>query len=102
MRQRYRVRLTMTSYFDKRKKKKLYQQWVDKSGLPPESVPGDREKKGDFHEPIDGNTGIRRPGIQSGLTYCLTMRHLLYLVLIIIVLLITTVSLATVLIMRSC
>lgn len=92
----------MTSYFDKRKKHKLYQQWVDKSGLPPESVPGKLEGKGEFYEPVDGNSEERRPGIQSGFTYRLTMRHLLYLVLIIIVLLITTVSLATVLIMRSC
>jgi hypothetical protein len=92
----------MTSYFDKRKKQRLYQQWVDKSGLPPESVPGDLEQKGDFYEPIDENSEKRRPGIQSGLTFRLTMRHLLYLVLIIIVLLITTASLATVLIMRSC
>jgi hypothetical protein len=92
----------MTKYFDKRKKHKLYQQWVDKSGLPPESVPNDLEQKGDFHEPIDGNSEKRRSGIQSGLTFRLTMRHLLYLVFIIIVLLITTASLATVLIMRSC
>jgi hypothetical protein len=92
----------MTSYFDKRKKQKLYQQWVDKSGLPPESVPGDQEKKGEFHEPVDEKTGIYRLGIQSGLTYRLTMRHLLYLVLIIVALLTTTVILATVLIMRSC
>ena len=92
----------MANYFERRKKDKLYKQWVDKSGLPQESIPVDRENKGDFHETIDENTGIRRPGIQSSLTYRLTMRHLLYLVLIIIVLLISTVSLTTVLIMRSC
>ena len=92
----------MTEYFDKRKKQKLYQQWVDKSGLPPESVPGDLEQKGDFDEAMDENRAIRRPGIQSGLAFHLTMRHLLYLVIIIAVLLITTVSLATIIIMRSC
>ena len=92
----------MTSYFDKRKKQKLYQQWVDKSGLSPESVPGDLEQEGDSYEGMDENSEKRRPGIQSGLTFRLTMRHLLYLVLIIVVLLITTASLATVLIMRSC
>lgn len=92
----------MTSYFDKRKKQRLYQQWVDKSGLPPESVPGDLEQKGDFYENTDENSGVRRPSIQSGLAFRLTMRHFLYLVIIIIVLLVATASLATVLIMRSC
>ena len=92
----------MTSYFDKRKKQKLYKQWVEKSGLPPENIPDELGEKGDLHEPMAGNNKERRPGIQRGLTFHLTMRHLLYLVLIIIVLLITTVSLATVLIMRSC
>jgi hypothetical protein len=102
MRQRYRYGPIMTSYFDKRKRQKLYKQWVEKSGLPPESVPGELEGKSDFYEPVDGSSEKRRPGIQSGLTFHLTMRHLLYLVIIIIVLLITTASLATVLITRSC
>ena len=88
-------------YFDKKKKQKLYQQWVDKSGLPPESVPSDLEQKDDFNEPENDNSEKRRLGIQSG-TFYLTMRHLLYLVLVIVVLLITTASLATILIMRSC
>lgn len=92
----------MTSYFDKRKKQRLYKQWVEKSGLPPESVPSDLEQKGDLYEPEHGNSEERRPGIRSDLTFHLTMRHLLYLMIIIIVLLITTASLATVLIMRSC
>ena len=92
----------MKSYFDKRKKQKLYQQWVDNSSLPAESIPSDLDQKGDFYEPVDKNNGIRSPGIQIGLTFSLTMRHIIYLVLIIIVLLITTASLTTVLIMRSC
>ena len=92
----------MMSYFNKRKKQRLYEQWVEKSGLPPESVPGELEEKDDFYEPVDGSSEERRLGIRSGLTFHLTMRHLLYLVLIIIVLLITTASLATILIMRSC
>jgi hypothetical protein len=95
-------RLAMTSYFDKRKKQRLYRQWVEKSGLPQESVPGELEEKVDLDESVDEISGKRWPGIQSGLTFRLTMRHLLYLVLTIIVLLITTASLATVLIMRSC
>jgi hypothetical protein len=92
----------MTSYFDKRRKQKLYQQWVEKSGLPPDSVPGDLKQEGDLYEPADEEGEERRPGVRSGLTFQLTMRHLLYLLLIIVVLLISTASLATVLIMRSC
>ena len=92
----------MTSYFDKRKKQKLYKQWVEKSGLPPENIPDELGAKSDLYEPVDGNSRERQPSIQSGLTFHLTMRHLLYLVLIIVVLLISTASLATVLIMRSC
>jgi hypothetical protein len=92
----------MTGYFDKRKKQKLYKQWVEKSGLPPESVPGEVEEKGALYESVDEESEERRPGIRSGFTFHLTMRHLLYLVLIIIVLLIATATLATVLIMRSC
>lgn len=92
----------MTDYFDKRKKQKLYQQWVDNSGLPPESVPSNLDQKDGFNEPKNGNREKRWLDTQSGLTLHLTMRHLLYLVLIIIVLLITTASLATILVMRSC
>jgi hypothetical protein len=92
----------MTGYFDKRRKQKLYKQWVEKSGLPPESVPGELEEKGAFYEPVDEESERPRPGIRSGFSFQLTMRHLLYLVLIIIVLLITTATLATILIMRSC
>ena len=92
----------MTGYFNKRKKQKLYQQWVEKSGLPQESIPGKPEQPGHFYESMDENSEKYRPSIQSGLAFRLTMRHVLYLVLIIVVLLITTATLATVLIMRSC
>jgi hypothetical protein len=92
----------MTSYFDKKKKQKLYRQWVEKSGLPPENIPAEIEGKSDLYEPVDGSIGERQPGIQRGLTFHLTMRHLLYLVLITVVLLISTATLATILIMRSC
>jgi hypothetical protein len=92
----------MTRYFDKRKKQKLYQQWVDESGLPAESVPEDLDEKSTFDEAIDEDSGIRRPSSPSGLSIRLTMRHLFYLMLIIAILLITTASLATTLIIQSC
>ena len=92
----------MTSYFDKKKKQKLYRQWVEKSGLPPENVPAEIEGKSDLYEPVDGSTRERQPGIQRGFSFHLTMRQLLYLVLVTVVLLISTVTLATILVMRSC
>ena len=92
----------MTDYFNKRKKQKLYKQWVESSGLPPDSIPSELDQRDDFNEPENGNSEKRWLGIQSGLTIHLTIRHLLYLVLIIIVLLIITASLATILVMRSC
>ena len=93
----------MKDYIDKRKKQKLYQQWVEKSGLPPESVPGHIEQQEEISEPVEeGGGGLRLPVIRSEFNFRLTLRHLLYLLLIIVVLLISTVSLATVLIMRSC
>ena len=91
----------MTSYFDKRKKQKLYQQWVDKSGLPPENIPAELSQKSDSEEIMDGDDGINRTGL-PGLAFRLTIRHILYLLLAIGVLLITTSVLITILIMRSC
>lgn len=91
----------MKNYFDNRKKQKLYQQWVDKSGLPQDSVPKDLEQEDDLNEPVNESGALRKIGLQSVLTFQLTMRHLLYLILIIVVLLISTVCLATVLVMRS-
>jgi hypothetical protein len=91
----------MTGYFEKRKKRKLYQQWVDKSELPPESVPVGIERKSDSGEVMGRDDGISQPGIQS-IFFHLTMRHILYLLFIIAVLLITTSVLSTILIMRSC
>jgi hypothetical protein len=91
----------MTGYFEKRKKRKLYQQWVDKSGLPPESVPLGLDQKSDSGEVMGGEDGTSRPGFQS-IAFHLTMRHIFYLLFIITVLLITTSVLSTILIMRSC
>jgi hypothetical protein len=92
----------MKNYFDKKKKNKLYHQWVEKSGLSPDNVPEEFEEKSAAHETPGENAEESRQGIRSVLTFRVTLRHLLYLVLVIIALLISTVSLATVLIMRSC
>jgi hypothetical protein len=92
----------MTSYFNRRKKQKLYRQWVEKSGLPAESVPGDIEPGNIPDEPADGDSGFNRPGTGGGVSFRLTARHFLYLLLVAVLLLVATATLATILIMHSC
>jgi hypothetical protein len=92
----------MKNYLDKRKKSKLYRQWVEKSGLSPGNVPDELEGKSSLNGPADEDGEEPRRVTGSILTFHVTLRGLLYLVLVIIALLIATVSLATVLIMRSC
>ena len=97
------------SFFNKQKKRKLYQQWVEKSGLPPVSVPGELEPDGlgpedlrtedlrteeDFYEPA--------PRRRSTFVVHLTMGHLQILLLIIAALLIFSAVMTTALIMSSC
>ena len=92
----------MTSYFEKRKKNKLYSQWVENSGLPPEGVPEELKAESEGDEaPAREKREVRQPGTWS-IPIRLTLRHVLYMLLTIAGLLIATVSLATVLIMRSC
>ena len=40
-------------YFERRKKAKLYQQWVERAGLPPDATGSEVEKSEDTHLPID-------------------------------------------------
>lgn len=94
----------MTGYFNDRKKQKLYRQWVEKSGLPPESVPADVEDEpamppGKWEDDDGINLFRSRRG---GITLRLTLRHFLYLLYITAVLLVLTATLATILIMQSC
>jgi hypothetical protein len=93
------------SFFEKRKKRKLYQQWVDRSGLPPESIPRELET-----EDAEDGEGLRTeeeyyepaPRGRSTFVIHLTMRHLQILLLIIACLLIFSSVMTTILIMRSC
>ena len=92
------------SFFEKRKKRKLYQQWVDKSGLPEENIPVEftPEGAGD-EEHWDQDRGSESPPRgRSTFVIHLTMRHLLILLLIIAALLILSSTLIAILIMRSC
>lgn len=87
-----------------RKKQKLYQQWVENSGLPPEEVPSgiedEEELEATFLEKNENR--FRWLGVRGGITFRLTLRHILYLLGTSAGLLIITICLATILIMRSC
>jgi hypothetical protein len=94
----------MPDHLSARKKQKLYQQWVENSGLPPESVPSEiedgEELEATFLEQREG--GFRWLGIRGGITLRLTLRHVLYLLGTSLGLLIITVCLIVIFIMRSC
>jgi hypothetical protein len=92
------------SFFNKQKKRKLYQQWVDKSGLPPESIPRELEPDGIESEGLQNEEDFYEPAPRGRSTFVvhLTMRHLQILLLIIAVLLIFSAVMTTALIMSSC
>jgi hypothetical protein len=92
------------SFFDKRKKRKLYQQWVDKSGLPEDSIPPELEPDGMESEDLRTEDDLYEPAPRGRSTFVvhLTMRHLQILLLIIGVLLVFSAVMTTALIMSSC
>lgn len=94
----------MSGLFDKRKKRKLYEQWVKKSGLPEENIPDElRQDHENTEEPDYENNGIpRRADKRRSFVIHLETRHLLIIGLVIVFLLILSTTLATVLIMQSC
>ncbi len=91
-------------FFEKRRKRKLYQQWVDKSGLPPESIPRELEPGSEDVEGEDDYEGsVEAPPRRRNVWIVhLTMRHLLILLYIIAALLVLSTTLIVVLIMSSC
>ncbi len=93
----------MPSFFEHRGKRKLYQQWADKSGLPQEEIPKDIQKpKSDKEEIGEGNERVTSMVESDGFSLRLRFRHLFILGLIFAFLLITTSVLATILVMQSC
>jgi len=91
------------SFFEKRKKRKLYQQWVDKSGLPEENIPAEYTDEGPAgEEPWEEERGGEPPRRSRVFVIHVTTRHLLIVLAIIAALLILSTTLATVLVMRSC
>jgi len=60
-------------YFERRRKAKLYRQWVERAGLPPEVSPPETRKPEDTHSPIDSPEFVRPvpenpPTIYAGAT----------------------------------
>jgi len=51
-------------YFERRRKAKLYRQWVERAGLPPEVSSLETRKPEDTHSPID-NPELVRPVPES-------------------------------------
>ena len=92
------------SFLDKRKKRKLYQQWVDKSGLPQDSIPQELEPDNLQYDdsPVEDDLYEPAPRGRSTFVVHLTMRHLQILLLIIGVLLVFSAVMTTALIMSSC
>lgn len=90
------------SFLEKRKKRKLYQQWVDKSGLPADSIPRELETEDAEDEGMGGEEEFYEPAPRERSTFVvhLTMRHLQILLLIIGCLLVYSSVVTAVLIMR--
>ena len=85
------------SIFNYRKKKQLYDQWVEKSGLPLNEVPKDTNESGVGGE-MPSNFRLR--GDNGG--FYISTRYLLIAGVVLAFLLIIVTILATVLLMRSC
>ena len=91
------------SFFDKRKQRKLYQQWVDKSGLPQENVPSELgPERVEDEEPWAEERVDELPRSGRVFVVQVTQRQLVIVLLVIAVLLIISACLATALIMQSC
>lgn len=98
------------NYFNRKRKARLYQQWVKEAQLTPEEIPADvfKNQSGDrahlapddiddedipgYSESVDINRGMIR----------LSMRHVMIALSIIAFLLVTLSVVFTILIMRSC
>ena len=93
----------MLDFLDRRKKRKLYQQWVNSSGLPQEEIPAEVQQPESYAE----ETGTVNEELQNtryvGSPYLpMKLRYILYIGAIFILLVVTISVLATVLVMQSC
>jgi hypothetical protein len=99
----------MTSYFQRKSKHKLFQQWVKDSGLPPEEVPANLTDEqheevpdtGEYNIPFDGVNPVQkgRIALDQGMVQ-LPIRYVVIMLSAIAALLVTLSVIITILIAR--
>lgn len=93
----------MRNFLDKRRRRKLYDQWINTSGLPAEELPPDLRDSEPYDEDAEITDGSVHGARSRSSTYLpVKWQHVIYISLIIVVLVIVTSILATVLAMQSC
>jgi len=101
----------LSGFLDKRKKSKLYRQWVEKEGLPPEEIPAELQPD---REGLD-ESGLPFEDISEGALYrgkiqrvpdkgmvVLPLRYILLAAGVAAILLVTLAIISTILAMKSC
>lgn len=93
----------MRNFLDKRKKRKLYEQWVSANGLPQDEIPQELQSSESYVEEV-GTTNESAKNIRYINSSYLSVkwRYIVYMGLIIVILVIITSILATILVMKSC
>ena len=93
----------MRNFLDKRRRRKLYDQWISTSGLPADEIPPELQDSEPFNEDAEitdeGTRGVR---YRSSPYLPVKWQHVIYVSLIIVVLVVVTSILATILAMQSC
>jgi hypothetical protein len=102
----------MANFFRKLSRERLYKQWIDNEGLPPEDLPEDLKKDSKDAKDTDDNSldgmNLHREvrtnrGQQTDNIFSLLSVRFIYIVALIIAILLVVVSvLSTILIMRAC
>ena len=93
----------MRDFLDKRRRRKLYNQWVNTSGLPAEEIPPDLKDPVNVEDEIEmEDEPVQGRRYKNNASITVQWRHVVYIVLIIVVLVIVTSILATILAMKSC
>ena len=93
----------MLNFLDKRRKRKLYEQWVSENGLPQEEMPQELQSSESYVEEVGAtNESAKKVRYINSSYLSVKWRYIVYLGLIIVILVITTSILATVLVMKSC
>jgi len=93
----------MPDFLDKRRKHKLYKQWIDTSGLPKEEILKELQPPDQHTEEMRAvDEELQDTRHANGSYVHLKVRYVLYIGFIIILLIILIAILGTILIMQSC